>query len=153
MNDKQRDGFDFESGIILPTKMESSQVEIRNALKHSSPYNFFVVMIDADPNFLKGWQTTAHNQTLANEAQIACTLERYHFAHGAYPETLGALTPQFIGKIPHDIIGGQPLHYRRTDDGKFLLYSVGWNEKDDGGAPGTLLDVNHGDWVWQYPLK
>jgi len=149
MDDKQRDGFDFESGIILPNKIESSQVEIRNALKHSSPYNFFVVMIDADPHFLKGWQTTAHNQTLANEAQIACGLEHYHLAHGEYPETLDALAPQFIEKIPHDIIGGEQLHYHPKNDGKFLLYSVGWNETDDGGASGTLQNVNQGDWVWK----
>jgi hypothetical protein len=49
------------------------------------------------------------------------------------PETLDALAPQFIEKIPHDIIGGQPLHYRRTNDAEFLLYSIGWNETDDGG--------------------
>jgi len=160
MDDKQRDGFDFESGIILPNKMESSQVEIRNALKHSSPYNFFVVMIDAEPHFLKGWQTTAHNQTLANEAQIVCALERYRLAVGQYPETLDALSPQFIEKLPHDIIGGQPLIYRRIDppsqgsvaaSGKFLLYSVGWNEMDDGGTSSDKMD--QGDWVWQYPLK
>ena len=48
--------------------------------------------------------------------------------------------------------GGQPLHYRRTVDGDFLLYSVGWNETDDGGI--TLLDKGggmdkaKGDWVW-----
>ncbi|HEY5232292.1 MAG TPA: hypothetical protein VIK35_01990 [Verrucomicrobiae bacterium] len=149
MNDKQCEGFDFESGIILPNQMESSQVEIRNILKHSSPYNFLVIMMDADPHFLKAWQTTAHNQTLVNEVQIACALERYRLAHGEYPETLDALAPQFIERIPHDIIGGQPLHYSRTNGGKFLLYSVGWNEKDDGGSSGTLADVKNGDWVWK----
>ena len=61
--------------------------------------------------------------------------------------------PQFIEKLPHDIIGGQPLHYRRTADGKFLLYSVGWNETDDGGqvalkADGSV-DLEKGDWVWK----
>jgi hypothetical protein len=147
LGDKQRVGFDFESGIILPNKMESSQVEIENALKHSSPYNVFVVM--AGPHFFTGWQTTAHNQTLVNEAQIVCALEGYRLAHGEYPDTLAVLAPQFIETIPHDIIGGQPLHYRRTNDGKFLLYSVGWNEKDDGGSPGTLADVKNGDWVWK----
>jgi len=63
------------------------------------------------------------------------------------------LVPKFIAKLPHDIIGGQPLHYRHTPDGKFLLYSVGWNETDDNGSPGILADVKIGDWVWQYPLK
>ncbi len=68
-------------------------------------------------------------------------------------------------KIPHDIIGGQPLHYRQTADGQFVLYSVGWNEKDDGGVvvnqksrdsrdeSGNSLDISQGDWVWRYPTK
>jgi hypothetical protein len=49
------------------------------------------------------------------------------------------------------------LIYRRTADGKFLLYSVGWNETDDGGV--TVRDKSgnedktKGDWVWQCPVK
>jgi len=65
---------------------------------------------------------------------------------------LYALAPQFIEKIPHDIIGGQPLHYRRTEEGKFLLYSVGWNETDDGGLDllqKNSFDYTKGDWVWK----
>jgi len=109
----------------------------------------------------------AFAQNSVNLARMACALERYRLAHGEYPETLDALVPQFIEKLPHDIIGGQPsqgsgsasqpLHYRRTADGKFLLYSVGWNETDDGGQvvlkeDGTV-DRDKGDWVWQYPTK
>jgi hypothetical protein len=60
-------------------------------------------------------------------------------------------------KIPHDVIGGQPLHYRRTDDGQFVLYSVGWNETDDGGVvgetKGKVAGFEFGDWVWRYPAK
>jgi len=88
-------------------------------------------------------------------ARTACALERYRQARGSYPEKLDGLAPQFIESLPHDIINGQPLHYRRTDAGKFVLYSVGWDGKDDGGVPeaGKLfLEVNpKGDWVWQYP--
>ena len=44
--------------------------------------------------------------------------------------------------------------YRRTADGQFILYSIGWDEKDDGEVPGkTLFDEKQGDWVWQYPAK
>ena len=50
-------------------------------------------------------------------------------------------------KLPHDIIGGQPLKYHRTADARFVLYSVGWNEKDDGGVPGKA--GAEGDWVWE----
>ena len=60
-------------------------------------------------------------------------------------------------KVPHDIINGQPLHYRRTADGQFVLYSVGWNETDDGGEVGLTkdgaVDISTGDWVWRYPAK
>ena len=61
--------------------------------------------------------------------------------------------------LPHDIINGQPLKYRRTADGRFILYSVGWNEKDDGGvvAPAKghpdRQDILQGDWIWEYPQK
>jgi RNA polymerase sigma factor (sigma-70 family) len=72
-------------------------------------------------------------------------------------EALDALAPQFIAKLQHDIINGRPLHYRRISDGQFVLYSVGWNETDDGGevafTKGGSLDVNTGDWVWRYPSK
>jgi serine/threonine protein kinase len=110
-----------------------------------SPFRVLVVI--AMVNFTKSWQATGKSQTMVNEAQIACALERYRLAHAKYPETLGALAPQFIEKIPHDIIGGQPLKYRRTADGKFRLYSVGWNETDDGGKDGGS-DLSKGDWVW-----
>ena len=71
-----------------------------------------------------------------------------------FPTSLDALAPQFIAKLPHDVINGQPLHYRRTSDGQFVLYSVGWNEVDDGGHgrvhKSGSVDDKQGDWVWRY---
>ena len=100
---------------------------------------------------------TSAIQSQVDLARVACALERYRLAHGEYPETLDTLVPQFIGKLPHDIINGQPLHYRRTEDGNFVLYSVGLNETDDGGqivlTKGGSVDLEKGDWVWQYPIK
>ena len=99
-------------------------------------------------------ERAARQQTIADQAAIACALERYRLANGQFPATLAALTPQFMSRLPNDVIGGQPYKYRRTDDGRFVLYSVGWNEKDDGGAPGkTLFDQTQGDWVWEYPVE
>jgi hypothetical protein len=95
----------------------------------------------ANPNMSRAIRTTAQNQTLVHEALIACALECYRVAHNAYPENLDALVPQYLDKIPFDLLGGQPLHYRRADDGKFLLYSIGWDETGDGSKPLS-------DWVW-----
>jgi hypothetical protein len=49
------------------------------------------------------------------------------------------------------------LKYQRADD-SFVLYSIGWNEKDDGGMTPPAgstgrPDANAGDWVWQFAVK
>lgn len=126
-------------------------------LRRVTPYNIFARMLF--PAFAKAGLKTAQRQTFLDLASIACALERFRLADGQYPETLAALTPRFLEKIPHDVVNGEPLKYRRTADGHFILYSVGWNQADDGGVvamtkgktPGP--DVERGDWVWRYPGK
>jgi hypothetical protein len=104
-------------------------------------------------------QKAAFAQNHVDLAMLACALERYRLAQARYPDDLDALVPLFLPVLPHDIINGQPLKYRRTDDGRFILYSVGWNEKDDGGIVAASKDkpprqdILQGDWVWQYPEK
>jgi hypothetical protein len=150
---KLLEGCDLAHDTVSPSKVDEAFRDIDKFVAHKSPYRILAVV--AVPNYTRAFQVFAHNQTMANEAQIACALECYHFAHGAYPETLDALAPQFIGKIPHDIIGGQPLKYRHTNDGNFLLYSIGWNETDDGGQEISELNkygkpvYTKGDWVWK----
>ena len=91
-------------------------------------------------------------QVATDQAVLACALERYRLAHGQFPDTLDALVPQFVSRLPHDVIAGRTLQVPPHADGQFVLYSVGWNERDDGGVPGkTLFDDKEGDWVWQYP--
>jgi hypothetical protein len=131
--------------------------------KLGSKFNFF------DHKFLsslllpamgKIFQKTALCQTVVNQADISCALERYRLANGKLPETLDALAPKFIEKVPRDLIGGEPLNYRRKDDNHYVLYSVGWNEKDDGGVvvfgkgERAPMNIFQGDWVWpEYPAK
>jgi hypothetical protein len=141
------DSIDVAQNVVLPQKLVEFQREADNALGHHfAPYKLLAAI--AVPNGTKVVQTFAFNQTKADEAQIVCALERYRLAHVKYPETLNELVPQFIDKLPHDIIGGQSLEYRRTADGQFVLYSVGWNETDDGGQL-SLFPYDKGDWCWQ----
>jgi len=122
-----------------------------------TPFNFFAhLLLPGLGNFA---QKTAYAQNAVDLARAAITLERYRLAHGEFPESLESLAPQFLEKIPHDIINGGPLHYRRTGDGQFILYSVGWNEIDDGGVvafkngSSSEIKTDTGDWVWRYPAK
>jgi hypothetical protein len=127
------------------------------------------------PSLGKIAQKAAVAQAGIDETLIACALERHHLANGNYPDTLTALVPKYLDHVPIDVCNGQPMKYRRSDDGQFVLYSVGWNEKDDGGTvvmkqsdpsgkdiltkvmnqdktPG--IDILQGDWVWPaYPAK
>ena len=132
-----------------------------------TPYNFAIKHL----NSVVSPQGFVRAQTEINFALVACALERFRMAHGRYPHNLNALTPEFLDAMPHDIINGEPLKYRLTGPGRFILYSVGWNEKDDGGAypgpnaPNFGSGINRGfrslnkfhpetgDWVWSYPAR
>ena len=156
LDQKPLEGFDLAHDTVAPRKFDDASRavdEFTKSVHTFSPYKILAAI--AIPNFTKAEQNTAHNQTLVNEAQIGCALERYRLAHGEYPGTLDALMPQFIDELPHDLIGGEPLHYRRTDGGNFLLYSIGWNETDDDGEIAPMKDgrrdLENGDWVWPYP--
>ena len=63
----------------------------------------------------------------------AIGLKRYHARHGAYPNSLQELVPELLKNPPHDFMDGKPLRYSRTDDGHFILYSVGLDCVDNGG--------------------
>ncbi len=100
-------------------------------------------------------------QTYSQLAVTACALERHRLARGSYPESLAALAPEF-GPLPPDPMSGQPFHYERTADGRFRLWSIGWNGKDDGGTvalTGTPasksrnINFEQGDWVWPVPVQ
>jgi hypothetical protein len=115
----------------------------------------------------QGILKSVRGQTVANLAALGCALERYRRSEGQFPETLEMLQPRFMDKLPQDLINRQPLKYHRTPDGQFVLYSVGADGKDDGGAypvtkpaeadsesrPRDDRTAEAGDWVWRYPAK
>jgi hypothetical protein len=141
--------FDLTNHLVQPDVVDARMREELQLRQHIGPYDFLAYRLV--PNFSRAIQSAARTQTFVNEALVACALERYRLARSQYPETLDALVPQFADKLPHNLIGGQPLKYRRDGD-DFVLYSVGWNGTDEGGIPGpkgdTQVDMIQNDWVW-----
>jgi hypothetical protein len=102
-------------------------------------------------------------QCLVNEAIAACALERYRIEHGTYPDSLAEANHPGEKPIPLDVISGKPMGYRNTPNGKYALWCVGFDGKDDGGK--RVLDAKVpnitrfsdpayiGDWVWDFPAK
>jgi hypothetical protein len=145
---------DVSQGTFSPELARRGDSAVTSETKSVSPFNMLEkLFLPALGNAAKKF---AYGQASVDLARTALALERCRLAHGEYPESLDALAPQFIAKVPHDVIGGQPLKYRREADGRFTLYSIGWNETDDGGVVsyddrGKSLNNSKGDWIWRYP--
>jgi hypothetical protein len=145
---------DLSKRVASPSLNRQLSNEGLKALELNSAKNILVRMLF--PNLGRAAERFAVIQAQVDLARTGCALERYRLAHGSYPNSLNPLAPQFTAQVPHDLINGQPLHYRLTSDG-YVLYSVGWNEKDDGGVvvltKGGAVNPEQGDWVWQMPGK
>lgn len=149
---------DVENRRISPGFNQKAKEKLEAPLSPSSAYLghrvFSAMLLPSLPGIAK---KAARAQTAADLAIIACALERFHLANKKYPPTLDTLVPQFLPKLPHDVITGQPHLYRLVGENPFVLYSVGWNEKDDGGTIGwdkdRKIDWDNGDWVWRSPSK
>jgi len=149
--------FDAEKRRVYPRQMETRDREFERAMTGGALYNALV-----KHQYLSGLLLpslgrlplrAATGQTEVDQAILACALERHRLAKNNFPEKLEALVPQFLSRLPNDLLSGESYKYRR-DDGQFVLYSIGWNEKDDGGTPGEILFAEkQGDWVWRYPTK
>jgi hypothetical protein len=111
------------------------------------------------PALSKALRRSARMQTSLDAARVGVALERHRLANDALPENLEALVPRYLAKIPTDLVDGKPLRYRRDADGGYSLYSVGWNQTDDGGevarskGKDSNPDIAKGDWVWEMPAK
>ncbi len=136
---------DLASGQVhpYPDPEESSDFAIR-----------WLDFILPDLNLTKGIVSKiAYTEAQVDEARIACRLERYRLAHHAFPPTLDDLARAY-GPLPRDVIGGNAYHYRLNPNQTYLLYSVGWNQRDDLGATGTMRNDQSPDWIWtSYPDK
>ena len=116
-------------------------LDIENGNLKSSPYQIFARMMV--PALSQATLQLAQAQTVSDRAAIACAIERYRLTTGSLPKTLDQLVPIYMETQPHDVINGEPLIYRPEGNRRYLLYSVGSDQSDDGG------DFEK-DWVWLY---
>ncbi len=89
-------------------------------------------------------------QAAVDHARIACHLELHKLKHKKYPAKLTELKMP----LPHDPYTGKPYVYKPNPKGRYQLYGVGWNQKNDGGRvvfrDNGGLDLDEGDLVWRY---
>jgi hypothetical protein len=73
------------------------------------------------------------SQALIRCAAVLLAAERFRQALGAWPKQVSDLTPDYLSQTQLDAFDGAPLRLRRLTDG-IVVYSVGFDGKDDGGA-------------------
>jgi len=87
------------------------------------------------------WETIA--QMRITRAGLALLQER--MAQGAFPETLEELKIENLD----DPFSNEPLAYKPQEQG-FILYSIGPDQKDNGGSPKEKKQKTDWDIVWSY---
>lgn len=135
--------------VFLARLAECDREPVQTEGRCYSPYSLLAEAVI--PTFHKVIRNALSAENDLILARTACALERHRLATGAYPESLGELVPSLLAAVPTDVVDGQPLRYRRDADGTFLLYSIGIDGKDDGGAQtnkGHRGAGETGDWVW-----
>jgi hypothetical protein len=98
-------------------------------------------------------------QVRARQAVAAIALERFYLKNAKYPARLDALVPEFLASLPLDPCDGKHMRFRLSETGRYLLWSVAFDGKDDEGKVNkNSLPMRSpdylGDWTWQYePVK
>jgi hypothetical protein len=136
-----------------------SEMEAFKRIAWRKPYHILGALLM--PAYGKTQIKFCYAATTVDLARAAIALERHRLRHGGFPESLEALDAAVLpaGGLPNDLVTGGPLRYRRTDNGRFDLYAVGWNGTDDGGVTAWqneskgIPDRTQGDWVWPQPAE
>jgi hypothetical protein len=142
---------DLEAQALRPYYESRDFLRAQGAESKDRPWYAFLsksVWGNLESTFLKEAQLEA--MILASRTGLACRL--YKSRTGAYPETLNALVPDVLKEVPIDPFTGKPFVYRREGEG-FIVYSLGSNEKDDGGRSTYMITQlvmdKDDDWAWK----
>jgi hypothetical protein len=80
------------------------------------------------------FRNMAKEQATRTAVVVACAATRYRLDHGDYPSAAAALVPDYLAAIPADPFDGHALRWKKSGDGSVVIYSVGPDLVDDGGA-------------------
>ena len=145
-------GIDLENRRLAANGFKSLDEEVRTLREGFTPYHVFAMMLL--PAYDKMGIRMSASQATIDQALIVTALESHRLAKGSYPASLAALSPEWLATVPGDWFSDAELVYRRDNDGTFMLYSIGYNETDDGGryvfgeSKRKAIQWEDGDWPW-----
>ncbi len=121
---------------------------IHDLAAQAGPFSLLSQFSEASESYEWNAVRTAGRQAMAHQATLWCAIERYKLRHGHVPENLDAISA-FLpgGSKPFDPVNGEPMRYIKKSDRDYLLYSIAWNLKDEGGLIAKKSTLA-GDWTW-----
>jgi hypothetical protein len=135
---------DFQ--YVLPKGLEALRDRSRYMEEHPRWLTFDSVLAIPEGVAPKMFERAIRVQAFSNAAVLWCAVERYRLKYERLPDSLEALAPEFVKKMPVDPMLGESMRYRKKEGGGYLIYSIGLNGLDDGGqGSGRTDDL---DWVW-----
>lgn len=151
----------LKAGGAAVLRMKSAQVP-EELVAHRGPLHPSYVFASVTmPALSRVIDKSYSAEAIRRQAMVACALERYFLQHKSYPAALKELVPAFVEGVPNDPMDNKMMRYQRTEAGRYVLWSIALDERDDGGrvkvkpdrkaALGDLYRTGYeGDWAWGY---
>lgn len=138
-----------EPGLLRPHDFENLDTNFASEMQGLNRYRHLLTSLTM-PTLKNVFPRAANVETRVRQARIACAIQRYALSEKALPSALDQLVPEYLDEIPCDVINGGPMRYRSAGK-EYVLWSVGWNEKDEGGidSPDERYPAKKLDWVWK----
>ena len=100
------------------------------------------------PQYANVLKVKAHSEVRFEMARAGIALQNYANEKGVYPDSLDALVPRYIPRVPVDPFSGKPIKYTHSEKG-WTLRSFGPDMDDDKGAREAEKFTDDGDLILQ----
>ncbi len=135
---KKRDAvlmLDYYADMIAASNVPAERrlEQIAKVEQEYSSYSPVHWLVHQNTHYGRIWQTAAGVEGQLSCAETALAIERYRLKHDDLPESLEMLVGEFIDRVPVDPFDGEPIRYRRLEEGGYAVYMIGKDGIDDGG--------------------
>jgi hypothetical protein len=104
------------------------------------------------PALIKCFTRVSEAEAMHRLSRLGLAATAYRLKHGKLPTTPDALIPDFIPRLPVDPFDGKPMRMK-TDGPDLVFYSIGPDQKDDGGKKAETRNHYEGDLVFRLKGK
>jgi membrane protease YdiL (CAAX protease family)/dsDNA-binding SOS-regulon protein len=142
---------DFLNAVFpqTPSQLKNKNIDIRSKIEETMADN---VLYPYTSGIATIHQIFHKNRAVQDALMATLAILRYEKTNNRFPENLEILVSEgYLDFLPIDPFSDQPLVYK-TDNGNFLLYSVGKDFDDDGGLHDDKWGEEDGDYVF-WPVQ